>query len=41
MSLDNALRFQHALEPSALTTLPTALHALYAAIEDCRNAGRP
>lgn len=41
MSYDIAFRFQQALDPSALITLPTALHALNAAIEDCRNAGRP
>jgi len=41
MSYDIAFRFQQALDPSALITLPTALHALNAAIADCRNAGRP
>ncbi len=41
MSYDIAFRFQQALDPSALIILPTALHALNAAIEDCRNAGRP
>jgi len=41
MSYDIAFRFQQALDPSALITLPTALHALNAAITDCRNAGRP
>lgn len=41
MSYDIAFRFQQALDPSALITLPTALYALNAAIEDCRNAGRP
>jgi hypothetical protein len=40
MSYDIAFRFQQALDPSALITLSTALHALNAAIEDCRNAGR-
>lgn len=40
MSYDIAFRFQQALDPSALITLPTALYALNAAIEDCRNAGR-
>src|SRR3546814_1882505 len=30
-----------ALDPSSLISLPTALHALNAAIADCRNAGRP
>jgi len=41
MSYDIAFRFQQALDPSALVTLPAALHALKAAIADCRNAGRP
>ncbi|CAM4193906.1 PilZ domain-containing protein [Novosphingobium lubricantis] len=41
MSYDIAFRFQQALDPSTLITLPTALYALNAAIEDCRNAGRP
>lgn len=41
MSYDIAFRFQQALDPSALGTLPNALHALNAAIEDCRNAGKP
>lgn len=41
MSYDVAFRFQQALDPAALTTLPTALHALNAAIVDCRNAGQP
>lgn len=41
MSYDIAFRFQQALDPSALTTLPNCLHALNAAIEDCRNAGKP
>jgi len=39
MSYDIAFRYQQALDPSALITLTTALHALTAAIEDCRNAG--
>ena len=41
MAYDIAFRFQQALDPSALTTLPNCLHALSAAIEDCRNAGKP
>lgn len=40
MSYDIAHRFQQALDPSLLTTLPAALHALVAAIDDCRNAGK-
>lgn len=41
MSYDIAFRFQQALDPSALTTLPACLHALTVAIKDCRNAGKP
>ena len=41
MSYDIAFRFQQALDPSALSTLPACLHALIAAIKDCRNAGNP
>lgn len=41
MSYDIPFRYQQALDPSALITVPNALHALNAAIEDCRNAGRP
>lgn len=41
MSYDIAARFQQALDPSALITLPACLHALIAAIDDCRNAGKP
>ncbi|HET6525045.1 hypothetical protein [Sphingopyxis sp.] len=41
MSYDVAFRFQQALDPSALSTLPACLHALIAAIKDCRNAGNP
>jgi hypothetical protein len=41
MSYDIAFRFQQALDPSGLETLPTCLHALIAAIKDCRNAGKP
>ncbi len=41
MSYDIAFRYQQALDPSVLLTLPNALYALNAAIEDCRNAGRP
>ncbi|MBO9375517.1 hypothetical protein GG804_01940 [Sphingomonas histidinilytica] len=40
MSYDIAFRFQQALDPAALTTLSACLHALTAAIEDCRNAGK-
>lgn len=41
MSYDIAFRFQQALDPSSLETLPACLHALIAAIKDCRNAGKP
>ena len=40
MSYDVAFRHQQALDPSALTTLQSALHAIDAAVTDCRNAGR-
>ncbi|MGN7931786.1 hypothetical protein [Sphingopyxis sp. 22461] len=40
MAYDIALRFQQALDPSSLATLPACLHALSAAIDDCRNAGK-
>lgn len=36
---DVAYRHQQALDPSALTTLPAALHAIGRAIDDCRYAG--
>ena len=39
MTCDVAFRFQQALDPSALTTVQACLHALRAAIKDCRNAG--
>jgi hypothetical protein len=41
MSYDVAFRFQQALDPSALTTIPGALHGITAAIDDCRRAGKP
>lgn len=41
MPYDVAFRHQQALDPSALTTLVGALHAVNTAIEDCRNAGVP
>ncbi|CUS45926.1 hypothetical protein MGWOODY_Smn3174 [hydrothermal vent metagenome] len=41
MPYDVAFRFSQALDPSVLSTLPACLHALTAAIEDCRNAGKP
>ena len=39
MPYDVAFRHQQALDPSALTTIVTALHAITTAIEDCRNVG--
>jgi hypothetical protein len=39
MSYDVAFRYHQALDPSALITLGAALHAVHAAITDCRNAG--
>jgi hypothetical protein len=40
MHYDVAMRHQQALEPSALTTIAATLHAIEAAITDCRNAGK-
>ncbi len=40
MNYDVAMRHQQALDPSALTTIATTLHAIGAAITDCRNAGK-
>ena len=40
MNYDVAMRHQQALDPSALTTIGAALHAVHAAITDCRNAGK-
>ena len=39
MSYDVAFRYGQALDPSALITIGTTLHAVHAAITDCRNAG--
>jgi hypothetical protein len=39
MTYDVLFRHQQALDPSALTTVATTLHAIEAAITDCRNAG--
>lgn len=39
MSYDVAFRHQQALDPSALITVGNSLHAVTAAITDCRNAG--
>jgi len=40
MSYDVPFRFLQALDPSALTSLPAAIHAVDAAITDSRNAGK-
>jgi len=40
MHYNVALRHQQALDPSALTTIAATLHAIGAAITDCRNAGK-
>ena len=40
MTYDVAFRHQQALDPSALTKITTALHAIQAAITDCRNSGK-
>lgn len=40
MTYDVAMRHQQALDPSALTTIGAGLHAIHAAITDCRNAGK-
>lgn len=40
MLYDTHYRHNDALSPDALATIPTALHALNAAIEDCRRAGK-
>lgn len=40
MSYDVDMRHQQALDPSALNSLAGALHAVGAAITDCRNAGK-
>jgi hypothetical protein len=40
MPYDVAFRHQQALDPSALSTIATALHAIQAAITDCRNSGK-
>lgn len=40
MSYDVAFRHNQALEPGVFTSIATTLHALTAAIGDCRNAGK-
>lgn len=39
MMYDVPFRHQQALDPSALTTVATTLHAITRGMEDCRNAG--
>lgn len=41
MFYDTNYRHTAALSPEALNTVPAALHALNAAAEDCRRAGKP
>ena len=41
MFYDTAYRHSQALSPSGLETIPAALHALNAAVDDCRRAGKP
>jgi hypothetical protein len=41
MLYDTIYRHNHALSPAGLETLPAALHALNAAVDDCRRAGKP
>lgn len=41
MFYDTVYRHNQALSPSGLETLPAALHALNAAVDDCRRAGKP
>lgn len=36
---DVPIRYEQALDPSALTTIRATMHAMEKAIEDCRNAG--
>ncbi len=41
MFYDTLYRHNQALFPDGLETLPAALHALNAAVDDCRRAGKP
>ncbi|PZU06525.1 hypothetical protein [Sphingomonas sp.] len=41
MFYDTPYRHNQALAPDGLETLPAALHALNAAVDDCRRAGKP
>lgn len=40
MNYDIVMRHQQALDPSGLSTIGAGLHAVQAAINDCRNAGK-
>ena len=41
MLYDTLYRHNQALSPGGLETVPAALHALNAAVDDCRRAGKP
>ena len=41
MFYDTTYRHNQALSPAGLETIPAALHALNAAVDDCRRAGKP
>lgn len=41
MYYDTLYRHNQALSPDGLETIPAALHALNAAVDDCRRAGKP
>ena len=41
MLYDTHDRHKEALSPDALGTLPAALHALNAGVDDCKRAGKP
>lgn len=41
MFYDTLYRHNQALSPHGLETIPAALHALNAAVDDCRRAGKP
>ena len=41
MLYDTHYRHKEALSPDALGTLPAALHALNAGVDDCKRAGKP
>ena len=41
MLYDTIYRYNQALSPAGLETLPAAFHALNAAVDDCRRVGKP